>query len=146
MNRISQGIRKFLEGLLTVEQKKFSQITIHKSVIEDIIDFAKSNSPNEFIAVLQGQVEGDTLIVTGLLYQHFYGSRTSSLVRMNLPMLSNAVGSVHSHPSRFNRPSNADLQFFGKNGMVHLIIGAPYNPENIACYDFEGNRREFTVA
>ncbi len=38
-----------------------------------------------------------------------------------------------------------DLQFFRKNGVVNLIIGYPYRPNNIACYDYDGNRQPFYI-
>jgi proteasome lid subunit RPN8/RPN11 len=137
-------VKGFVEKAIWPQQK-FSRVALDAGVLEDIIEFAKSNYPNEFLAILSGEISQDTLTINGLLYQHFFASRSSALTRLNLPMLSGAVGSVHSHPSSSTRPSRADLQFFAKTGVVHFIIGAPYREQDMACYDFEGNTRDFSV-
>lgn len=145
MKTLSEHIRLLLEKLLP-SAKKISKVVIERSVIEDIIEFAKEIYPKEFVAVLQGRISQDNVIVNGLLYQPFESASGTAVMRVNLPMISGSVGSVHSHPSRSNRPSNADLQFFAKRGIVNLIICSPYRIEDIACYDFEGNIREFIIA
>jgi proteasome lid subunit RPN8/RPN11 len=42
------------------------------------------------------------------------------------------------------RPSDADLATFGK-GSVHIIIGAPYGPDDWRAFDREGDPRELAV-
>jgi proteasome lid subunit RPN8/RPN11 len=137
------GLGEFL--LRVFQQKGFSRIVLKHEVAEDIINFAKSNSPREFIAILEGKVTGDSLVISGLLYQPFNASKNFSLVKLNLPMLTNSVGSVHSHPSANTSPSKADLRFFSKNGFVHMIIGTPFSTETIACYNPAGEMLEFTI-
>ncbi len=145
MDRISKTIRGWLTKLFSLELPQFSKITIQQSVIDNIIEIAKENSPKEFVALLEGKVRNNNLVVYGLVYQPFHASERSTLMRMNLPTISHVVGSVHSHPSSNTRPSNADLTFFNKSGVVHLIIGYPYKKENIAGYDLYGNKAEFEV-
>ncbi len=131
--------------LFSLELPKFSKIVMCESVIENIIDFAKSNYPKEFVALLRGEVKDGKLIVDGLIYQPFVSSKRASSIKLDVPTLSKVVGSVHSHPSSYTEPSNADLQFFNKTGMVHLIIGFPYRDKDIACYDFKGNMQNFGI-
>jgi proteasome lid subunit RPN8/RPN11 len=143
--RLTEYMKEVLKSFLEIERQTFSKIVIRQDVIEDIIDFARANAPREFVAVLQGAVKANTLTIDGILYQPFSSSEDNAWMQLALPLLSHAVGSVHSHPSSNTRPSRADLFFFSKHGMVHLIIGAPYTERTIACYDFQGNRRLFTI-
>ncbi len=132
--KIKEGIEDFFFG-----RHKVKQILVKEEVIEDIMSFAKLNHPKEFVAFLGGEVKGDSLIITHLIYQHYSSSSKSAFTRINLPMVSGVVGTVHSHPGPSNQPSEEDLLFFGKMGMIHLIIKYPYNYEDIAAYDYEGN-------
>jgi hypothetical protein len=42
------------------------------------------------------------------------------------------------------QPSDADLATFGK-GTVHIIIGAPYGPDDWEAFDQEGEVRDLAV-
>ncbi len=124
---------------------RFDEINIKEGLIYDIIQAAKNNYPNEFVALLGGYIKNKKLIIDSLIYQESYNSRRSVLMRMNLPLLHGTFGSVHSHPSYSNRPSDADLRFFNKRGFVHLIICQPYNFENIEAYSNNGERLNFKI-
>ncbi|MFH0977719.1 MAG: Mov34/MPN/PAD-1 family protein [Candidatus Woesearchaeota archaeon] len=144
MINFSDGINNLLARLLPRPQPVRS-ILLKQSVVLDIIQFAKSNFPKEFVAVLQGRIVQGTVTVTGIIYQPYVSARSTAIMQMNLPMLSDSVGSVHSHPSASNQPSDQDLQFFGKRGIVNLIIAYPFNPNTLACYDRYGNRMDFSI-
>ena len=135
VNKIKDSFMNFLFG-----NTKINHILIKEQVLEDIISFAKANHPNEFIAFLGGEIKDNHLLITHLLYQQYFPSTRSVFTRINLPMTSQAFGTVHSHPGPSNSPSKQDIMFFGKNGWVHLIINYPYSIESIAAYDFNGNR------
>ncbi|MFH1511519.1 MAG: Mov34/MPN/PAD-1 family protein [Candidatus Woesearchaeota archaeon] len=139
------NIRQRVTDFLGITGQKYSKIIIKEEVISDIIEFARANSPREFSALLEGSIKKDTLEVHGLVYQHFKSAKNTAVMHMNLPMISGVVGSVHSHPSSSTRPSLADYRFFAKTGVVHFIIGYPYNENMLSCYDYEGNPREFTI-
>ena len=139
------AFKNFLEKLFSLDKLKFSKIAIKKDVVENICNFARANYPNEFISFLEGEVKDDVLSIYGLIYQPFGKSRRSSFASMNMPMLSHHVGSVHSHPSHNSFPSGTDLASFSKRGAVHIIISYPYNPEDIKCYDFNGNPVRFEI-
>lgn len=145
MGSLSNKLKDFITSLFFQDSFTFSKVVICSSVIEDIIDFAKTNYPKEFIALLKGKIKNNVLTVYGLTYQPFHGSRRSSHISMDLPILSGVVGSVHSHPSRNSGPSLTDLRFFNKSGFVHLIISYPYNHRSIKGYDFRGKKIMFYV-
>lgn len=145
MEKISKKLEKAMRSLFSTKPMKFSRIVVHKSVVDNIREFARANHPNEFVALLQGKVKSGKLVVEGLIYQPFSGSKSSSWMRINVPSLSGLIGSVHSHPSSSTKPSNTDLQFFNKNGIIHLITAYPYKEGNLACYDLFGNKQKFEV-
>lgn len=145
MEKLSDKLKRLMTKLFSLDIPKFSKIIIYQSVIDNIIDFAKSNYPKEFIALLSGEVKDSTLNINSLIYQPFSGSKRSSSMKINLPAFSKVVGSVHSHPSQNSTPSVADLQFFNKNGIIHLIIHYPYREVDISCYDLQGNIQPFSI-
>ncbi len=147
MDNISTYFQKLLGKLLTSGQQSFSGIRIMPEVIDDITGFARGAYPREFVAALEGRVNKGTLVITGLLYHPFRASETSALpeAMIPMPMTSGSIGSVHSHPSGSAKPSRADLHFFSKKGIVHLIIKYPFRPGDIACYNLKGERCEFEI-
>ena len=118
--------------------KKFNEVQIDQRVIDEIIDIARQADPEEYVALLSGKVEKKILKIKGLIFLPFQASSTSAVMQVfMLPLSTDAVGSVHSHPGPSNMPSDADLQFFGKNGYFHMIIAHPFRIRNAFC----GNRR-----
>jgi len=69
----------------------------------------------------------------------------SATVKTNqIPNDVKALGSIHSHPNGVIRPSNADLDTFGR-GSVHVIIGAPYRQTDWKAFDSQGEPTQLTV-
>ena len=141
LNRISKWLKKVFE----IERYDFERIIFEKDVIHNITELAKQTYPKEFIAFLEGRQKKRILRVYGLAYQEYFANEHSTLARINFPITSSIVGSVHSHPGPSNRPSRADLHFFSKRGMVHLIIKTPYTAEDIQAYDSRGNKVKYKV-
>jgi proteasome lid subunit RPN8/RPN11 len=141
MTWFTKTLIKFFE----LHKFDFDKIIISKKVISTIIQFAKTSYPNEFIAFLQGKIENKTLKINSLIYQHFQSSQTSAALKAILQPLTNAIGSVHSHPSFSNSPSQEDLRFFNKNPGIHLIICNPFKIENISAYDYKGKKIDFKI-
>ena len=126
--------------------KKFNEVQIDQRVIDEIIDIARQADPEEYVALLSGKVEKKILKIKGLIFLPFQASSTSAVMQVfMLPLSTDAVGSVHSHPGPSNMPSDADLQFFGKNGYFHMIIAQPYNEYTIGSYDPSGNPVPYRV-
>lgn len=137
-------MNKFFEKLFSLDKFKFSKIKVKKDVILGMIDFAKANHPKEFMALLEGEVKDNSLIITAIVYQPMKKTRTSASIVMN-PNIYHIFGSVHSHPSSINRPSGADLISFNKRGVSHFIISFPYIQQTIVCYDNKGDKVDYEV-
>ena len=129
-----------------LEKKKFTEVHVDHELIEEIIDIAKESYPNEFSAMLQGKIKDDVLKIDGLIFLPGAASESGAVMEIfMMPMLSDAVGSVHSHPGYSAQPSDADLQFFSKRGYFHIIIAQPYNEESIRAYDSYGDLVNYTI-
>ncbi len=137
-------MNKFFEKLLDLDKFKFSKIKVKKNVILGMIEFAKVNHPNEFMALLEGEVKEDSLIITNIVYQPLRKTKTSASIVMN-PNIYHIFGSVHSHPSSSRSPSNADLMNFNKRGIAHFIISFPYIKSSITCFDNKGDKQDFEI-
>ena len=61
-----------------------------------------------------------------------------------IPTGEKGLGSVHSHPNGVLRPSDEDLATFS-GGRLHIILGAPYGPEDWRAFDREGDPRDLEV-
>ncbi|MDO5826037.1 MAG: Mov34/MPN/PAD-1 family protein [Methanosphaera sp.] len=126
--------------------KKINEVQIDKRVIEEIIKIARNADPKEYVALLSGKINDEILKITGLIFLPFEASENSAVMQVfMMPLTTDAVGSIHSHPGPSNHPSNADKIFFGKNGYFHIIICRPYNEFTIAGYDAFGEPMPFTV-
>jgi proteasome lid subunit RPN8/RPN11 len=138
---LKEKIYRFLE----IDKFVYNQIFISRSVIYQIMEFAKNNYPKEFVAFLKGKITNKRLIINDLVYQHFQSSIYSASIQNRLPLSREIYGTVHSHPSYSNVPSSQDLEFFGKNGTLHLIICKPFNLAGIKAYNALGKEMKFTV-
>lgn len=125
-------------------------------IAADALDFALEASedahPDEYMGLLRGEdarkldLDRDGTVITDVLIIPGTSSNSvSATVRTNMiPNDTRAAGSVHSHPNGVLRPSNQDLQTFGK-GEVHIIIGAPYGRHDWQAFDRKGNSRNLDV-
>lgn len=137
--------KKTLTKLLG-NDKKIREVQIDKRVIDEIIKIARNADPKEYVALLSGKIKDDILKITGLIFLPFEASENSAVMQIfMMPITTDAVGSIHSHPGPSNRPSSADKIFFGKNGYFHIIICRPYNEHSIASYDAFGEPIPYVV-
>lgn len=136
---------RWLRRLFELDRYEFERVVIDREVIDNIMELAKQTHPKEFIAFLEGKSRKKIMRIFGLLYQEYEASTNATAAKINLPLTSSAVGSVHSHPGPSNQPSSTDLRFFSKHGVVHLIIRMPYRAEDIAAYDLQGRRIGFEI-
>ena len=125
-------------------------------IAEDALDFALEASaethPNEYMGLLRAEdasrlgLDRDGVVVTDVLVIPGTTSNSvSATVRTNqIPNDRDAVGSVHSHPNGVLQPSDADLATLC-SGRVHIIIGAPYGPDDWRAFDRDGERRRLDV-
>lgn len=113
---------------------------IAKDTLNFILEVSKSTYPNEFAGLLQAQ---DGIITDILILPGTESSEVNAVLRLFMMPNITAVGSVHSHPSSYIRPSKADLRLFSKTGTHHIIAGHPFGPKNWKC--FNGNGEEITL-
>ena len=116
------------------------------------LEAAEDTHPNEYMGILRGTpadqlgLEGSDLIITDILVipGTESGPFSASMKDWVRPNDTASVGSVHSHPSGVLRPSDADLGTFGR-GDVHIILGAPYDWNDWAAFDENGERISLPV-
>ena len=127
-------------------KKTFTEVHVDHELIEEIMDIAKEAYPNEFVALLEGKIKEEILHITGLIFLPGETSNQGAVMKVfMMPLVDDAVGSVHSHPGYNANPSNADLYFFSKNGVFHLIISQPYDENSIVAYNSFGERIDFII-
>mgnify|MGYP000701635548 CR=1 FL=1 len=127
-------------------------VGIAAETLSFVLDAAEDTHPDEYMALLRGErasdlgLDAEGVVVTDVLViPGTTSSSVSATVRTNMvPNDRSAVGSVHSHPNGVLAPSDADRAAFGR-GRVHIILGAPYGPEDWRAFDREGEPRELEV-
>jgi len=125
-------------------------------IAAETLEFALQSSedchPDEYMGLLRGSearrlgMERSGVVITDVLVVPGTTSNSvSATVKTNqIPNDVNALGSVHSHPNGVLRPSDEDLQTFGR-GDVHIIIGAPYGQEDWRAFDRQGRPTDLEV-
>ncbi len=116
---------------------------IRRRVLRLIMESSRSSYPDEFGAFLRAKhrVIYEIVLLPGTI------SGGSSVIYnlMMKPIDFTIVGSVHSHPSGYPIPSQADLDMFSKTGDVHIIVAYPFTMESWRAYDRDGNEIEVKV-
>ena len=116
-------------------------IKIKKAVIESIVMASQNTFPDEFISLLGVDNSG---IISELVVLPSVFGRNFSSVRLDLmPFDRKVIGSVHSHPSHNNRPSQGDLNVFSRLGKIHFIVCLPFNLNSLKAYNVKGAEMEF---
>lgn len=107
--------------------------SIHRQVVDVMAQMGRANHPNEYGAALRAEkgVITELVLVPGMIG----GGSHTFMNTWHLPIDPSLVGTVHSHPSPYPIPSDADRQFFGHFGHTHLIIAYPYNAYSWRAYD-----------
>jgi len=132
--------------LLGTNKKIFHEVHIDQEVVNEMLQIAQEAYPNEFVALLEGKIKEEILHITGLIFLPGETSNQGAVMKVfMMPLVDDAVGSVHSHPGYNANPSNADLYFFSKNGVFHLIISQPYDENSIVAYNSFGERIDFII-
>lgn len=116
---------------------------IDRGVLEMVNESAKDTYPNEFVATMRAEegVITELLLLPGTIQ----GTRSGVLLLHMLPIDFSVVGTIHSHPSYSNRPSEADLALFGRFGNTHVITCLPYDMGSWKAYDYNGREIELEV-
>ncbi|MEN6329331.1 MAG: Mov34/MPN/PAD-1 family protein [Methanobacteriaceae archaeon] len=130
---------KFIGYLLGNNKQNFQEVHLDAKIVEEIINIARESHPNEFVALLEGKIKDNVLKIEGLVFLPGETSNQGAVMQTFMkPLITGTVGSVHSHPGYNASPSSADLYFFSKNGLFHLIIAEPYRQDSLRAYDTMG--------
>ncbi len=136
--------QRLMSYLLGTDKKIFHEVCIDQEVLDEMLQIAQESYPNEFVAMLQGEVKEDVLHIHGLLFLPGETSDSGAVVNLfMMPLVDESIGSVHSHPGYDGSPSDADLHFFSKNGLFHLIIAEPYTEYSVYAYNSFGEKVDF---
>jgi len=119
---------------------------IKKKCLDLIIESAKSTYPNEFGALLRVDSEKKHTIIELVLLPGTISGDSHAIFKLHmLPIDFSIVGTVHSHPSPYARPSDADRHLFGKQGKVHIIVASPFTTSSWRAYDYSGEEVDLEV-
>ena len=116
---------------------------IKKELIEELINAAKNNYPNEFLCFLGGDTKKEEITEFVFLPSRS-NENSASIDTQAMPFDETIIGTLHSHPSGYNYPSNADKRMFSKY-FVNLILGYPFLIENIGVYDKKSKKTELNL-
>lgn len=117
-------------------QKKWK---ITKRCLNLILEASKSNYPMEFGGLLRvDKLSKDTIYEVMILPGTVSGESHAIFKLHMLPIDYSIVGTVHSHPSPFVMPSEADLDLFDRFGKIHIIVANPFNESSWKAYDYTG--------
>ncbi len=123
------------------------KIIIKRQALLSALAGAKAAYPNEFLCLLTGSREKDsltiedTLIPPGIMVKE----TMSSFSEWMLPVIDGLVGTFHSHPGGSIRPSRQDLHLFSQKGGVNLIAAEPFDEKSVAAYSGDGRLVAFSV-
>ena len=121
-----------------------SLFRIKLGTLQDVVEAARNTFPNEFMALLGGD-KGKKLITEFVLVPATYGKKHAIIKTYLVPFDSRLMGSVHSHPSPNDFPSQGDLRTFPKLGEIHFIIAYPFDLSSVRAFDSKGNELRFEV-
>ena len=117
-------------------------LTVHipSNILDAVYAGAKELYPRESFLLLRGKKNKSIISITDLVLAPF-AAHEEGAVHFNPYMFAgdfSIVGTVHSHPSGNNSPSDTDLNYFF--GRILMIVGYPYEGKScIAAYDSNGD-------
>jgi len=126
--------------------KQKTTVHIPSNILDAIYAGAKELFPRESFLLLRGKKRKNIIQVTDLVLAPF-AVHGEGFANFNPYMFTgdySLVGTVHSHPSGDNSPSDTDLNYFF--GRVLMIVGFPYEGKDcVAAYDSEGEKMPIEV-
>lgn len=119
---------------------------VKRGKLEFLLRAASATFPDEFIALLEGKVGKEKVLIDSIVVPPFseFGEDSSSFSDWFLPPMPRFIGVFHSHPNGVNLPSSADLALFRK-GQAHLIASSPFTFKNCAAFNNKGKRIKLVI-
>lgn len=127
------------------EHKKASW-KIKRECLNLIFECAKSSFPHEFGGLLRVDDKVKDTITEVVILPGTISGDSHAIFQMHMrPIDFSIVGTVHSHPAPFARPSDADLHLFSKYGKIHIIVAIPFSRKAWKAYDYLGEKTEVEI-
>ena len=122
-------------------------IIVKRNALLSALAGARAAYPNEFICLLVGSREKDTILIEDTLIPPGISvSRGASMFSdWMTPLLDGVIGSFHSHPNGVARPSRQDGWLFSQKGGVNFIAAEPFGMKDTAAFIGSGKKVEFVV-
>jgi proteasome lid subunit RPN8/RPN11 len=128
-----------------IEQKKIIW-KIKRDCLNLIFECAKSSFPHEFGGLLRIDEKAKDTITEIIILPGTISGESHAIFQMHMrPIDFSIVGTVHSHPSPFARPSDADLHLFRKYGKIHIVVAIPFSGKAWKAYDYLGEKIEVKI-
>jgi len=122
------------------------QWKIKRKCLDLILESSKSVYPNEFGGFLSvDEGKKDTITELVILPGTVQGEAHAIFKLHMMPVDFSIVGTIHSHPSPYPIPSDADLELFRKHGRVHIIAASPFTTSSWKAYDYNGEEISIEV-
>lgn len=123
------------------------RILIKRQALLTALAGARAALPNEFICLLTGSKDKDTILIEETTIPPGLGVNESFSYYSEWmqPLMPGLIGTFHSHPNGNIRPSAADRRLFSQKGGINLIGGYPYSIKDVAAYLPDGKRVEFGI-
>ena len=119
---------------------------IKRECLNLIFECAKSSFPNEFGGLLRVDTKLKDAIIEVVILPGTVSGDSHAIFQMHMrPIDFSIVGTVHSHPSPFARPSDADLHLFSKYGKIHIIAAMPFSGKAWKAYDHYGKEKNIEI-
>ena len=127
------------------EYKSFNW-KIKQDCLDIILESAKSIYPKEFGGLLRVDSKFKHTIIEVILLPGTISGGSQAIFQLHmLPIDFSIIGTVHSHPSGFPNPSNADLTLFDKYGRIHIIVASPFDEYSWKSYDYSGKEIDIKI-
>jgi len=119
---------------------------ITQKCLKLILEASKSNYPKEFGGLLRVDRISKDIINEVVILPGTVSGEAHAIFKLHmLPIDYSIVGTVHSHPSPFPIPSEADLSLFDRFGKIHIIVANPFNENSWKAYDYMGNKLDIDI-
>ena len=112
---------------------------IKSQILLSLLKASSNVFPLEFFAML-AYSKDKKLIDEFVVVPTEYSCNSVSIKTWLVPFDKKIVGTLHSHPNGFSKPSQTDLQNFAKFGEIHLITYPPFNLDSFSAFDNNGKK------
>jgi len=116
------------------------EIRVERTLLEEMLAFAKECHPQEAILLLRGEAKKDAITLTDYLFPPYAttNSVSASYPIYMLPIDFSIMGTMHSHPSGSLETSAVDMT--NMYGRFSMITAYPYGLGDVAAYNKQGER------